>query len=90
MALAIDRAVPRRMGATMATYTLGFQLGLGAGAVAWGFLIDAVGYPGPYVGAIVVQIALLALLAVSWRTVTTRPTRHHEPGTDGPEPGTLE
>jgi len=90
MALAIDRADPRRMGAAMATYSLGFQLGLGAGAAAWGVLIDAVGYPGPYVGAIALQIALLALLAVSWRTVTTRPSRHREHGADAPEPGTLE
>ena len=75
MALAIDRANPRRMGAAMATYSLGFQLGLGVGAAVWGFLIDTVGYPGPYVGAIVLQVGLLALLAASWRWLTTRPAR---------------
>src|SRR5262245_15299399 len=32
MALAMDRSEPGRMGAAMATYSLGFQLGLGGGA----------------------------------------------------------
>lgn len=62
MALAIDRAHPRRLGAAMATYTLGFQLAIGAGAALWGFVIDAIGYPAPYLLGIVVQAALLLVL----------------------------
>lgn len=68
MALAIDRADPRRLGAAMATYTLGFQLAIGAGATLWGIIIDWVGYPAPYVVAIVVQVLLLIYLGASrWR-----------------------
>lgn len=66
MAMAIDRSDPRRIGAAMATYTLGFQLALGVGAAVWGWIIDAYGYPAPYFGALAVQAGLLALLAVTW------------------------
>ena len=62
MALAIDRADPRRLGAAMATYTLGFQLAIGAGAALWGVVIDAFGYPAPYLVGIASQVALLATL----------------------------
>jgi predicted MFS family arabinose efflux permease len=82
MALAIDRADPRRMGAAMATYSLGFQLALGAGAAAWGFLIDAFGYPAPYIGAIGLQVGVLILLGLAWQTVRSRPV-----GADGPRSG---
>jgi predicted MFS family arabinose efflux permease len=64
MAMAIDRSDPRRMGAAMATYTLGFQLAIGAGAALWGFLIDRFGYPSPYLVAIALQALLLAVLLV--------------------------
>lgn len=62
MALAIDRADPQRLGAAMATYTLGFQLAIGAGAALWGVVIDAFGYPAPYIAGIAVQVALLGIL----------------------------
>lgn len=68
MAMAIDRADPRRLGAAMATYSLGFQLALGGGAAVWGVFIDTWGYPSPYLGAAAVQVALLALLAYGART----------------------
>src|SRR4029077_19383924 len=55
MAVAIDRSDPRRIGAAMAPYTLGFQLGLGVGAAVWGVVIDWRGYPAPYIGAIALQ-----------------------------------
>jgi predicted MFS family arabinose efflux permease len=67
MAVAIDRSDPRRVGAAMATYTLGFQLGLGVGAAMWGLLIDRAGYPAPYVAAIALQVALLVILGVTVR-----------------------
>ena len=66
MAMAIDRSDPRRIGAAMATYTLGFQLALGVGAAVWGWIIDAFGYPAPYFGALAVQAGLLALLGATW------------------------
>lgn len=74
MALAIDRADPRRMGAAMATYTLGFQLALGAGAALWGVIIAQLGYPAPYVVAVVCQLGVIGLLALpSSRTLGGHP-----------------
>ncbi|MGH2407824.1 MAG: MFS transporter [Candidatus Limnocylindrales bacterium] len=81
MAMAIDRSDPRRIGAAMATYTLGFQLGLGLGAAIWGWIIDNYGFPAPYIGAMILQGALLALLAVTW--LTARRARRQE-GTGRP------
>lgn len=68
MALAIDRADPRRLGAAMATYTLGFQLAIGAGATLWGAIIDYFGYPAPYLVAIAIQ----GLLVISLRPLVGR------------------
>ena len=65
MAMAIDRAHPGRMGAAMATYSLGFQFAVGLGAATWGFLIDRIGYPGPYYVAIAVEACLVGLVAVT-------------------------
>lgn len=73
MAMAIDRSDPRRIGAAMATYTLGFQLALGVGAAVWGWIIEWYGYPAPYLGALAVQAGLLALLTLTW--LGTRPGR---------------
>jgi len=67
MALAIDRAGPGAAGAAMATYSLGIQFGLGFGAFAWGVLIDAFGFPSPFLGAIVVMALFIALTLASAR-----------------------
>jgi MFS family permease len=71
MALAVDRAAPGRLGAAMATYTLGFQLAAGAGAAAWGFLIAGFGYPAPLLVALVVNALLIGVVLR-----TTRSARH--------------
>lgn len=68
MAAAIDRSDPRRLGAAMATYSLGFQMALGVGAAAWGVIIDALGYPAPYLAAATTQLVALGLLATRWTT----------------------
>lgn len=47
-ALAADRADPARRGAAMSTYTMGFQLGSGVGAVVWGVVIEQFGYSMMY------------------------------------------
>ena len=73
MAMAIDRSDPRRLGAAMATYTLGFQLAIGAGAALWGVVIDAFSYPAPYLVAIGVQIVLLLVL-FAYRSALGAPT----------------
>jgi predicted MFS family arabinose efflux permease len=67
MAAAIDRSEPRRIGAAMATYSLGYQLAIGVGAAIWGLVIDRLGYPAPYVLAALSQLAVLGLVATVWR-----------------------
>ena len=60
-ALAIDRAPEGRVGAAMATYTLGYQLATGVSGVLWGAIIAGFGYPWPFVaaaGMIAVTIAV--------------------------------
>ena len=61
-ALNMDRLDPARRGAAMATYSLGYQLGIGTGAAAWGFVIAAMGFPAPYVLAIGMMVLMLVLL----------------------------
>lgn len=63
MAAVIDRAESSRLGAALATYTLGFQLAIGAGAAVWGIVIDELGYPAPYLLAIIMLLSVLAILA---------------------------
>ncbi|MEX2547956.1 MAG: MFS transporter [Chloroflexota bacterium] len=72
MALAIDRAERGRMGAAMATYSLGFQLGLGGGAAVWGVVIAAVGFSQTFWIAIGTEVALIALLVFAWRSLGAR------------------
>lgn len=67
MATAIDRSDPRRLGAAMATYSLGYQMALGVGAAAWGVTIDLLGYPAPYLVAAATQLLVLAVIAIRWR-----------------------
>jgi predicted MFS family arabinose efflux permease len=67
MAAAIDRSAPARIGAAMATYSLGYQLALGVGAAIWGVVIDRIGYPAPYVLAAGSQLLVLGLIATVWR-----------------------
>jgi MFS family permease len=60
-ALAADRAAPARRGAAMATYTMGFQLGSGVGAVFWGSTIQSFGYHVMYGWTFVPLLAAVAL-----------------------------
>jgi MFS family permease len=60
-ALAADRAAPERRGAAMATYTMGFQLGSGLGAVVWGTTIEHLGYQVMYACAFVPLGAAIVL-----------------------------
>ncbi len=72
LALAMDRALPGRVGAAMATYSLGYQLGLGIGSAAYGVVISVAGFPTPFllgVGA----MALMVGAIVRGRGVLLRP-----------------
>jgi MFS family permease len=72
MALAMDRSEQGRMGAAMATYSLGFQMGLGVGAAVFGFVIEVAGFPAPFLLALLFELALLGLLAISWKSINAR------------------
>jgi MFS family permease len=67
MALAIDRSDPSRSGAAMATYSLGYQMGLGVGAALFGFAIAAFDFGVAFAMAVAMQIVLAVLLIVNWR-----------------------
>jgi len=69
LALAIDRANPRRRGAAMASYTLWFQIGAGVGSFGAGALASALGYREMYLVAIAAPVAGLALVASKWRSL---------------------
>jgi MFS family permease len=72
-ALVMDRAPAGRVGAAMATYTLGFQFGSGLGAAAWGFLIDTGGFMVPFVVGAVLEFALLGIVLSRRGSLATRP-----------------
>lgn len=83
MATAIDRSDPRRLGAAMATYTLGFQMALGVGAAAWGITIDVLGYPAPYLAAAGTQVVVLGLVLAGWGRAARPPSRDAPPPSAG-------
>ena len=54
----MERAPRARLGAAMATYTLGFQIGSGIGAAVWGFLLAPLGFANVFFLAAGVQVGL--------------------------------
>jgi predicted MFS family arabinose efflux permease len=65
LAVVMDRTPADRLGSAMATYTLGFQFGIGLGAALWGFVIATSGFTAAYILGAAIQVALLGLL---WRS----------------------
>jgi MFS family permease len=80
-AATIDLAPPGRMASAVATYTMGFQLAIGAGALVWGALMVAVGLGAAFAVAIVFQ---LAVLVIAWTRMPGRPAP------DAPQPSRAE
>jgi MFS family permease len=76
MALAIDRSDPSRTGAAMATYSLGYQMGLGVGAALFGFAIASFDFGVAFGVAVAFQVLLAVLLIANWRSLPggARPT----------------
>ena len=74
-ALAIDRSDPQRRGAAMATYSMGFPLGNGVGALLWGFVIAAAGFPVPFVLALLTMVAIGLLVWASRDDLFSRTAR---------------
>lgn len=64
-AVAIDRADPQRRGAAMATYSMGFPLGNGLGALLWGIVIGALGFPAPFLVALATMGGIAILVCTS-------------------------
>jgi predicted MFS family arabinose efflux permease len=59
--IVMERAPRERLGAAMATYTLGFQIGSGLGAAVWGFLLVPLGFTNVFLVAAAVQIVLFVV-----------------------------
>ncbi len=60
-AATIDRVPRGRTGVGMATYSMGYSLASGLGGAIWGFLIDLEGFTWPFIGALVLQAACVAI-----------------------------
>jgi MFS family permease len=60
-AAAMDLAPAGRLGSQMATFSMAYQLAAGVGGLVWGLLIATVGYPWPFLVAVVLQAASVAL-----------------------------
>ena len=73
-ALAMDLADPARRGQAMASFSISFQIGGGAGAILSGALADLVGFRGMYLGSICITLGGLALLAAARKSLP-RPAR---------------
>jgi MFS family permease len=72
-AIALDRAEPERRGITMATYSMGFPLGNGIGALSWGFVIGAFGFPAPFFVALLTMVGIAALVWAARADLLRRP-----------------
>ena len=68
-ALAMDLANPRSRGRSMATFSVSFQIGAGAGGIIAGALADLFGLRAMYVGSVVITLAGFILLAGAWKTL---------------------
>ena len=68
-ALAMDLANPRSRGRSMATFSVSFQIGAGAGAMISGALADLAGLRAMYVGSAVITLGGFALLAATWKSL---------------------
>ncbi len=55
-AMAVSKVIPSRRGAANATFFLGFDLGIGAGAILWGIIAEAFGYQFIYLLAVIPAI----------------------------------
>ena len=62
-AMAIDRAPASRLGAAMATYSIGYQLATGASSLAWGGILSVAGFEMAFATAIGLQVVTIGLSA---------------------------
>jgi len=60
-AMAVRNVEPSRRGAANATFFLGFDFGIGFGSIAWGLLVDILGYEYIYLLALIPTLIALVL-----------------------------
>lgn len=72
-ALAVRGLPPYRRGAANGTYYIGFDLGIGLGAMVWGSVSQAVGYAAMYLAATVPACLALLAYALTGRRPGRRP-----------------
>lgn len=65
IAIAMKRSPKGREGKTQGTLNIAFAAGLGLAAFVWGFVIDAAGFQGFFVGSIVVTLATLVFTVIA-------------------------
>lgn len=84
-AAAMDSAPDGRLGVTMGTFSMAYQLASGVGGLVWGLIIASVGYPWPFLVAVVLQVASVSV-ALRWFAVgpaVARRTPHDAPPGEG-------
>ena len=72
MTLAVSGAPASQRGSVVATFTAFFDLSFGLGAMTLGGVADVLGYRGTFLGASVVAVAGLVMMAVRRRSAQTR------------------
>jgi MFS family permease len=83
-AMAMERADPERRGAAMATYSMGFPLGNGLGALLWGTLIGLLGFTGSWLVAL---LTMGGIMAIVWSARGALLTRRPPSARGGSGPG---
>jgi MFS family permease len=77
-ALTIDRAPPHRLGAAMATYSVGYQLSSGVGSLIWGAVLGVAGFGVAFGIAIASQLGTM-VLSMRWTEEDVRAVPSMEP-----------
>lgn len=65
IAMAMKRSPKGREGKTQGTLNIAFAAGLGLAAFVWGFVIDAAGFHGFFVGSIIMTMATLVFTIIA-------------------------
>lgn len=64
-AITMDKAPADRLGAAMATYSLGYQAATGGSSLIWGALIATTGFAGVFLAALALQFATV-VASIRW------------------------
>ncbi|NTU90004.1 MAG: MFS transporter [Actinobacteria bacterium] len=81
-AMSVRNVTPQRRGAATGTFFVGFDLGLGTGAMLWGIIAQAMGYQAIYLWSIL-PIGISFVLYALWQRKnkqTSEPVRSNDSG----------